>query len=50
MYETASLEETSADEVALKSPQSEDDSDKKVEVFRENATAKDYDNIKELSQ
>lgn len=48
-YETASLGETSADELSLKSPLSGEDSDKRVDIYRDSRLANEFDHIKNLS-
>ena len=48
-YETASLGETSADELSLKSPQSEEDSDKRVDIIRESRLANEFEHIKNVA-
>eukprot|EP00347_Sterkiella_histriomuscorum_P004264 403361113 len=48
-YETASLGETSADELALKSNQSDENSDKSVDIYRENRLASEFDHLKNVA-
>ncbi|CDW74365.1 UNKNOWN [Stylonychia lemnae] len=48
-YETASLGETSADELTIKSAQSEEDSDKRIDIIRENSLANEFDHIKNVA-
>lgn len=42
-YDTASLGETSADELTLKDPSYSSDSEKRVDIYRESALASEYE-------
>ncbi len=48
-YETASLGETSADELAIKTQTSDVDSDKRVDIYRDSRIANHFDRVKELA-
>lgn len=49
-YDTASLGETSADELALKTSTAEEDSDKRVDIYRESRLANQYEKIQQLAE